>query len=117
MAKASICLEKVGQLLVLSVLGLHRRLLLIGDHRPLCVRPVLADHHEVETKIASSETIIVNSPNGYFSTPSPIQSANHATWIYTKVIDPANAVILSATRFCTSWARSSEMFHQRRVDG
>ena len=34
----------------------------------------------VERKIASSETIIVSSPNGYFSTPKPIQHPNHKMW-------------------------------------
>ena len=31
---------------------------------------------KVERKIASSETIIVSRPNGYFSTPKPIQHPN-----------------------------------------
>src|ERR1700745_2238169 len=35
----------------------------------------------VDRKIASSETIIVSSPNGYFSTPRPIHRPNHTMWI------------------------------------
>jgi hypothetical protein len=34
----------------------------------------------VERKIASSETIIVKRPYGYFSTPSPIQRLNQMMW-------------------------------------
>ena len=64
----------------------------------------------VDRKIASSETIIVNSPNGYFSTPRPIHSPNHRMWMYTNVIDPENRVIWSAMRFWTSFARSSWCF-------
>ena len=57
--------------------------------------------------MASSETIIVSRPNGYFSTPKPIQHPNQMTWMYTKAIEPENAVILSASRFCAYSARSS----------
>ena len=35
---------------------------------------------KVERKIASSETIIVSRPYGYFSTPKPIQQPNQTTW-------------------------------------
>jgi hypothetical protein len=35
----------------------------------------------VERKIASSETIIVSRPYGYFSTPKPIQQPNQAMWM------------------------------------
>ena len=35
----------------------------------------------VDRKIASSETIIVSSPNGYFSTPNPIQHPNQTMWM------------------------------------
>src|ERR1700733_6947155 len=72
---------------------------------------------KVDRKIASSETIIVTRPKGYFPTPSPIHSANHKTWMYTKVIDPANAVILSETLFWTSWARSCECFTSAGLSG
>ena len=34
----------------------------------------------VERKIASSETIIVSSPNGYFSTRKTIHTANQTMW-------------------------------------
>ena len=61
----------------------------------------------VDRKIASSETIIVSSPYGYDSTPSPIQPANQMMWRYTNVIEPAKRVIASASRFPNSSARSS----------
>ena len=35
----------------------------------------------VERKIASSETIIVSRPKGYFSTPKPIHDANQMMWM------------------------------------
>ena len=33
------------------------------------------------TMIASSDTIIVSRPNGYFSTPRPIHRPNHSMWM------------------------------------
>ena len=49
--------------------------------------------------MASSDTIIVSKPNGYFSTPSPIHSVNHTMWTYTNTMDPAKVVMVSAIRF------------------
>ena len=73
--------RELEQLFVLPVLFLDGLPLLVGDRLTLRVRPVLADHHEGRRKIASSETIIVSSPYGYFSTPKPIQQPNQAMWM------------------------------------
>jgi hypothetical protein len=35
---------------------------------------------KVERKIGSSETIIRRAVRGYFSTPKPLQHADHAMW-------------------------------------
>jgi len=56
----------------------------------------------VDRKIASSETSIVRRPYGKRSTPRPIHAANHTTCRNTKLIEPANRVIESASR---SWIR------------
>src|SRR6478672_22138 len=58
----------------------------------------------VDRKIASSDTIRVSVGHGLFSKTS-IHVANRTTWRYTKFIEPANAVIWSAIRSCTSAAR------------
>jgi hypothetical protein len=52
------------QLLVLQLLLLACLALVVGQHLALLVRQVLADHHEVDRNMASSDTIMVRSPNG-----------------------------------------------------
>jgi hypothetical protein len=59
----------------------------------------------VERKIASSETTNVSVGHGPPSATN-IQTANTAACRYTNVIDPANAVIASATRSWTSALRA-----------
>ena len=59
-------LGEIEQLHVLPVLLFHRLPLLVGDDLPFRVGTVLADITKVERKIASSETIIVRRPYGYF---------------------------------------------------
>src|SRR6266702_589235 len=72
---------------------------------------------KVDRKIASSDTIIVSSPKGYFSTRKPIQAANQMTWIYTNIIDPANRVIASAIRFSRLCLRSSACWSSAGLTG
>jgi len=55
-------LEK--QLLVLLLLLLDCLPLVVGQHLALPVRKVHADHHEGRRNMASSDTIMVSSPNG-----------------------------------------------------
>jgi hypothetical protein len=62
-------LGEVEQLSVLAILLLNRHPLLVSEGLPLRIGAVLTDHHESGEEIASSETIIVSSPNGYSSTP------------------------------------------------
>jgi hypothetical protein len=52
------------QVLVLLLLLLDCLPLVVGQHLALLVRQVLADHHEVDRNMASSDTIMVSSPNG-----------------------------------------------------
>jgi hypothetical protein len=52
------------QLLVLLLLVLDCLPLVVGQHLALLVSQVLADHHEVDRYLASSDTIMVSSPNG-----------------------------------------------------
>jgi hypothetical protein len=52
------------QLLVLQLLLLACLALVVGQHLALLVRQVLADHHEVDRNMGSSDTIMVRSPNG-----------------------------------------------------
>jgi hypothetical protein len=52
------------QVLVLLLLLLDCLPLVVGQHVALLVRQVLADHHEVDRNMASSDTIMVSSPNG-----------------------------------------------------
>jgi hypothetical protein len=54
----------VLMLLVLMPLLLDCLLLVVGQHLALLVSQVLADHHEVDRNMASSDTIMVSSPNG-----------------------------------------------------
>jgi hypothetical protein len=54
----------VQQLLVLMLLLLDCLLLVVGQHMALLVSQVLVDHHDVDRNMASSDTIMVSSPNG-----------------------------------------------------
>src|ERR1041384_8796475 len=65
---------------------------------------------KVDKKIASSDTIIVSRPNGYFSTRNVIQTANQRRWMYTNIIEPANVVMASAIWFWRLSARSASFF-------
>src|SRR5690349_9390190 len=60
----------------------------------------------VERKIASNDTISVSFGHGFFSIKI-IQIANPTAWMYTNFIEPANAVIASATRSWMSAYRRS----------
>src|SRR6478672_7125982 len=73
--------REVEQLPVLRVLLLHGHPLLAGDHLRFASARFWLIITKVERKIASSDTIIVSSPNGYFSTPNPIQHPNQMTWM------------------------------------
>ena len=69
----------------------------------------------VDRKIASSETIIVSSPNGY-SRRQADPPANQMTWRYTNVIEPAKRVIASAIRFWTFSCALLRVLDERGVD-
>jgi hypothetical protein len=64
MALVSSMIGLENQLLVLLLLLLDCLPLVVGQHLALLVRQVLADHHEVDRNMASSDTIMVSSPNG-----------------------------------------------------
>jgi hypothetical protein len=63
MALVSSMIWLQNQLLVLLLLLLDCLPLVVGQHLALLVRQVLADHHEVDTHMASCDTIMVSSPN------------------------------------------------------
>jgi hypothetical protein len=52
-----------NQLLVRLLLLLHCLGLVVRQHLALPAHQVLADHHEVDRNMASSDTIMVSSPN------------------------------------------------------
>jgi hypothetical protein len=72
---------------------------------------------KVDKKMASSDTIIVSSPNGYSSIPRAIHRLNQRRWIYTNFIEPANRVIWSETRFSLFLLRSRTCWSSAGLTG
>jgi hypothetical protein len=79
LVRVRICSESSSSRLFCSSLLLHGQPLLVGDDLSLASARFWLMRTKVERKIASSETIIVRRPNGYFSTPKAIQQPNHKT--------------------------------------
>jgi hypothetical protein len=63
MALVSSMIWLESQLLILLLL-LNCLPLVVGQHLALPARQVLADHHEIDRKMASSDKTMVSSPNG-----------------------------------------------------
>jgi hypothetical protein len=64
MALVSSMIWLENQLLVRLLLLLHCLRLVVRQHLALPARQVLADHHEIDRKMASSDKTMLSSPNG-----------------------------------------------------